>query len=230
MKMGIQKSKIFLNNAKKVLLFGSLGFITISTKQTLCYSMFEEMDKQFEQIQKNMSGMRNMFAQMEEEMLKNNENMVQFDQISTKNSINIQEKDKSAIISIDLGKNIKDFEAKIQTKKDGFKQDQITIKAREDKNQNQNMSITIKANENYLSITQNSCSKTEKKEESKEINNKEQNIFTSSISTGQTFTKNLDISKTIIEYDEKTGILTLTVPEEKLEENTGKVIDIKIKK
>jgi len=274
---------------KQIFLTSSLMTLLLSSQQSQCNIFannlwdLHDIDKQFEQIEQNMSRMRHIFSDMEQQVQRDaylqglDANNLQANNLqvnSYKSSIKMEQKDGSIIISMDLGKNIKSFDGQIQTKKDGFKNDQIIVKTED----NASQILTIKADDNYLSVTQSTQTKVEKtetvdskdvidksvKKESKEATKKESKlenkkraadkqedsmpsyakasedmpeiknyamgISQSMCTTGRTIDTKLDISKTSIEYDEKTGILTIVIPQELKQEKLGKNIDVKIKK
>ena len=67
----------------------------------------------------------------------------------------------------------------------------------------------------------------DKKKDKDKIKSYQASYFASSSSIGRTVDKKLDISKAEIEYDEKSGILSIIIPKI-VEENLGKSIEVKI--
>lgn len=215
-------------NKKQILVY-SILLTTLTIKQTSCW-FFDEMDKHFQQMENRMKNMRKTFRQMEEDFHSNNIKQ------SKNGNININQKDNNIVISIDLGKNITNFDAKIKTKQTGHSKDQIIIKTEQPKQQN----IVITVIDNYLSINKKTQITHENKQNACTCNTcnacKKPNIqrYSSAISqssstVGQTFDKKLDIQKAEIEYDTHTGNLTIVIPKDTAEKVNGKTIAVKIK-
>jgi len=132
---------------KKTVLAYSMLLASLVSKNTSCF--FKEMREYIHHVENRM---HKMFADMEQRAMKIE---------GAKGVIDIVEKDNKAIITIELGKNIKeaDFDAKIKTKKAGYKMDQIIVKIK--KPQKQDIAISIVGN--YLAVEQSSQQSLEKK-------------------------------------------------------------------
>ena len=215
---------------KKTLLAYSMLLATVVSQNVHC-RFFREVERYFEQAERNM---RKMFTKIEKREFK-------FKQV--KNTVNITEKNGQAIITIELGKDIKEFNADIKTKKAGFKIDQITIQTEQPKQQD----IIISIVGNYLALEQHTQTLRQDTQDAKTITDAEatqdqakqktekiEKYSTSyqsySSQVGKTLSKKLDVEKTELEYDEKTGILTVVIPHVQEEKKLGKKIDVKIKK
>jgi len=224
---------------KKTLLAYSMLLAKVASQNAHC-RFFREVEQYFEQAERNM---RKMFTNLEKKEMK-------FKQV--KNTINIIEKNGQAIITIELGKDIKEFNADIKTKKAGFKIDQVTINTQEPKQQD----IIISIVGNYLALEKHMQEKTlahdakasaQGKQDTKTITDIETaqdqveqktptvekysaSYQSYSCQVGKTLSKKLDTEKTELEYDEKTGILTVVIPHVQKEKKLGKKIDVKIKK
>jgi len=219
--------------SKKALLAYSMLLASPISTHANCW-FFEEVDKGFQHMEKRMTNMRNMFSEMEKQLYANDPSQIN----NTKGKIAINQKEDNVLIDLNLGKGITNFDAKIKTKKSGYKKDQIVISTEEPQKQ----TIVITVVDNYLSINQTTQTKQVKKEKAdtctcktckkckKPITKKYAESFTQSSSTiARTFDKKLDIEKTEIEYDAKEGILSIIIPKEKIDKLQGKTINIKIK-
>lgn len=151
-------------------------------------------------------------------------------------NIDISQKDTKIIITIDLGKNIEKFDTKTKTESNTCKKDQIIIEV-----QNPQQQIIISTTENFLTLEENKQIKTitrkkipkpfdtefsinsetlilnsNKLEEIKPGVERYEESYQSSSSTKEyILEKKLDIENTDLEYDEKTGILTVVIPHAK---------------
>jgi len=216
---------------KKTLLAYSMLLTSLVSKNTNCW-FFAEMDKHFQQMERRMANMRKIFGEMEEQFYKEDSSQTMREN-GTKSKIGIDQKDDTVLINLDLGKGIKDFDAKIKIKKDGYSKDQIIIKIEQPKKQK----IVITSIGNYLCINKTAYIKeklNEKKCQRKKCKKckKQYSSFVSksSFTTGRTLDKKVDIEKAKLEYDANEGILSVIIPKEKIEEPQGKTIDIKINK
>jgi len=214
---------------KKTLYLCATLLATVMVK-TNC-GIFSQMDEHFSRMHQEMERMRASFS--------NWHSNIQDDDFfggaklgSPKNRININQQDDKMVISLNLGKGITEFDAKIKTKKEGYKQDQLIVTTKEPAEGK----IVISVNGKYLSINQNMQRKTEEHQEKKEqANDKDKqtqhamSYQSSSFHTGQTLKHKLNIDETNITYDDKEGALLIEIPTIKEADKTKK-IEVKIKK
>jgi len=133
-----------------------------------------------------------------------------------KSSAKVSTKNKKVYISIELGNQAETFSAEIQTKKDGHKVNQVSIKIEKPYAQ----SIKINVNKKGLEITH---SKQKEKSGSK---NKDQQMSLSNLY--HTLDQKLNLEKTEIEYDKGSGILSIIIPEMKILKKPIKSIEVAV--
>jgi len=201
------------------------ALLTVLAVKTNC-GIFSQIDEHFSRMQQEMERMRASFS--------NWHSNVQDDDFfggaklgGQKSRINIDQQDDKIVISLNLGKGITEFDAKIKTKKEGYKQDQLIVTTKEPAKGK----IVISINGKYLSIAQNMEARKEEKQEKAEDKQARHAVSyqSSSFHTGQTLEHALNIDETNITYDDKEGILLIEIPTMKEEDKTKK-IEVKIKK
>jgi len=212
-------------NKKTVLLF--LALLTPVASSARHGGFFDDLDAHFVRMQRDLDNMRvymsKVFEELEEGVPMDSEGL----KITrAKNNIKLEQKDDKAIVAIKFGTEIKNFDANIKTKKEGYTQDQLVITTKEPKKQK----AVIKISGNLISIYQRS----EVKKEEKIAKDKEKKTTIEYGAEESSFAATLDYQLNLqdanILYDSNQGTIIVEIPAIKKEvEEKGKKIDVKIK-
>jgi len=227
-------------NKKTILLCVALTSAVASTiplqaKLDPFFDAFDDFDAPFiridQELRKTRHQMNKAFKEMKNRFKQDNfQNRFH---MMPKNNVKIKEKDNKAILDIKLGKGVKEIDATIKAKIDGYKKDQLIIKTTKPKKQY----VAIKINGRLMSIYHQSevIREIEKKEKAtQKKDKKETTIKKETISCGFhkssstiTLKHKVDLKKANVEYDEKKGTLKVIIP---CLERQEKKIDVTIKK